>query len=96
MFVFHGLTSRNQYTKYDGIFDSTMRQFQELTDTRRVDVQPNRIRLRTIERADTLEDALRFLDVPDKKLKEVVLLNGGDPKQRVRAETLLKVVERGR
>ena len=96
IFVFHGLTSRNQYPTYEGIFDRTMRQFQELTDSRRIDVQPNRIRLRTTEGADTLEDALRFLDVPDKKLKEVVLLNGGDPKQRVRAETLLKVVERGR
>ena len=96
VFVFHGLTSRHQYPKYEGIFDSPMRQFQELTDPRRIDVQPNRIRLRTTERADTLENALRFLDVSDKKLKEVVLLNGGDPKQRVPADTLLKVVERGR
>ena len=96
VFVFHGLTSRHQYPKYEGIFDSPMRQFQELTDPRRIDVQPNRIRLRTTERADTLENALRFLDVSDKKLKEVVLLNGGDSKQRVPADTLLKVVERGR
>ncbi len=73
-----------------------MRQFQELTDSRRIDVQPNRIRLRTTERADTLEEALRDLDVPEKRLKEVLLLNGGDPKQRIPAESLLKVVERGR
>jgi predicted Zn-dependent protease len=96
IFVFHGLTSRNQYPKFEGSFDSAMRQFQELTDPRRIDVQPNRIRLRTTDRADTLENALRFLDVSDKKLQEVVLLNGGDPKERVPAETLLKVVERGR
>jgi predicted Zn-dependent protease len=96
VYVFHGVTSLNFFQKYQGLFDNTMRQFKELTDPRRIGIQPDRLRIRMTGRADTLENGLRSLGVPEKQLKETVLLNGGVPNQRIAANTLLKVVEEGR
>jgi predicted Zn-dependent protease len=93
VYVFHGVTSRNSFQKYQGLFDNTMRQFRELTNPKRINVQPDRLRIRPAGRADTLENGLRSLGVPEKQLKETVLLNGGVPDRRIAANTLLKVVE---
>ena len=45
--------------------------------------------------SDTLENALRSLSVPNEKLKEMALLNGGNLNQIIPANTLIKVVEKG-
>ena len=96
VYVFHGLTPLNSFQKHQALFNNTMRQFRELTDPRRINVQPDRLRIRPVGRADTLENGLRSLGVPEKRLKETVLLNGGVPNQRIAANTLLKVVDEGR
>jgi hypothetical protein len=54
------------------------------------------IRVRSISRATTIENALRSLGVPDHRLKDMVVLNGGTTGQSIPANTLLKVVEYGR
>jgi len=95
VFVFHGLTSIEQFQNYGPLFENTMRQFRELSDPRRIDVKPDRIRIRATRSSDTLENALRSLSVPNEKLKEVVLLNGGNLNQIIPANTLVKVVEKG-
>jgi predicted Zn-dependent protease len=95
VYVFQGVTAPNSFQKYQGLFDNTMRQFRELTDPRRIGVQPDRLRVRAAGRADTLENTLRSLGVAEKRVKENVLLNGGVPNQRIPADTLLKVVEEG-
>jgi len=94
--MFHGVTSPALFQKKKDLFDSTMRQFRELTDPGKIHVQPDRLRVRTAVAADSLENGLRSLGVPEKKLKETVLLNGGVPTQRIAANSLLKVVEKGR
>ncbi len=96
VYVFHGVTSTNLFQKNQGLFDSTMRQFRELTDPRRIHVQPDRLRIRTAGTTGTLENGLRSLGVPEKHLKETVLLNGAVPTQKIAANSLLKVVEKGR
>ena len=73
-----------------------MQQFKELTDPRKMDVRPDRIRIRTINTSDTLENSLRSFGVPKEKVKEMVLLNGGVSGQMVPANSLIKVVEKGR
>jgi hypothetical protein len=55
----------------------------------------DRIRIRSRQTTDTLENTLRSFGVPSEKLKEMVLLNGGDPNQVIPANTLIKVVEKG-
>jgi len=96
VYVFHGLAPPNSFQKHQALFNNTMRQFRDLTDPRRINVQPDRLRIRPAGRADTLENGLRSLGVSEKQLKETVLLNGGVPNQRIAANKLLKVVDEGR
>ena len=95
VFVFHGLTSVERFQNYGPLFENTMHQFRELSDPRRIDVKPDRIRIRATRSSDTLENALRSLNVPNEKLEEMVLLNGGNLNQVIPANTLIKVVEKG-
>jgi predicted Zn-dependent protease len=93
IYMFHGVTSPALFQKKEGVFDSIMGQFRELTDPAKINVRPHHLRVRTVASTDTLENALRFLGVPEKQLKETVLLNGGVPTQRITANGLLKVIE---
>jgi predicted Zn-dependent protease len=73
-----------------------MCQFKELSDPKMINIKPDRIRIRDIGSVDTLENALRSLGVPNEKLKEMALLNGKHLNEMIPANTMLKVVERGR
>jgi len=95
VFVFHGLTTVEGFQNYGPLFESTMRQFRELSDPRRIDVKPDRIRIRAARGSGTLENALRSLNVPNEKLKEMALLNGGGIGQIIPANTMRRVEERG-
>jgi predicted Zn-dependent protease len=95
IFVFHGLTTSDRFQNYRALFDNTMRQFKDLTDPKRIHVEPERIRIRNVKTAGPLENELRSLGVPNDKMKGLALLNGRDLNQVVPANSLLKVVERG-
>jgi predicted Zn-dependent protease len=96
VFIFHGVTYPQSYPKYEATFDHTMRQFKTLSDPKRIHVKPDRIRVRNTSIPDTLGNTLRSFGVPEEKLKEMALLNGGDVHQMIPANTLIKVVEKGR
>jgi predicted Zn-dependent protease len=95
IYVFHGLTSVERFQNYGALFDKTMRQFRDLTDPRRIDVKPHRIRIHTTRVSDTAENTLRSFGVPNEKLKEIALLNGTYLNQVIPANTKIKVVEKG-
>src|SRR4030042_5238531 len=94
IFVFHGLTYRNLYPRYETPFDNTMSQFKDLWDPKRINVVPDRIRIRSARTTDTLENVLQSFGVPNEKLKEMVQLNGGDLNQVIPANTLIKEMEK--
>lgn len=96
VFVFHGLTYIDRFQYYGSVFENTMRQFSELSDPKRINIKPDRIRIRSTKTTDTLENVLRSFGVPNEKLEEMVLLNGGNVNQVIPANTLIKVVEKGR
>jgi predicted Zn-dependent protease len=95
VFVFHGLTSSNRFQNYSALFENTMSRFKELSDPKRINVKPDRIRIRATKTSDTLENELRSLGVPNEKLKEIASINGENLNQMIPANTLLKVVEKG-
>ena len=93
---FTGLSSTRTFPQYEALFEDTMSRFAEITDARRINVQPDRVRVRRAAKVDTLGNALRALGVPENRVKEISLLNGGEPNEPVPPNTLLKVVERDR
>jgi predicted Zn-dependent protease len=96
VFVFHGLTYIDRFQYYGSVFENTMRQFSELSDPKRINTKPDRIRIRSTTTTDTFENLLRSFGVPNEKLEEMVLLNGGNVNQVIPANTLIKVIEKGR
>ena len=96
IYAFHGLSSPQSYEAYAKLFNRTMGQFRHLTDRGRLNVKPDRIRIRATKRAGTMEGALRSLGVPEKERKNIALLNGKSLKDPIPANTLIKVVRKGR
>jgi predicted Zn-dependent protease len=95
IFTFHGLSSAAKFQNVQALFEKTMSQFKELSDPNRINVKPDLIRVHPARTSDTLGNTLRSLGVPDDQLQYVALLNGRQLNDRVPANTLIKVVEKG-
>jgi len=95
VYAFQGLSLQTAASKYEGLFVDTMGGFRGLTDPAKINVHPDRIRVRPAPTAQTLADLLRSFGVAEAKLQEVALLNGKNLAERIPAETLIKLVERG-
>jgi predicted Zn-dependent protease len=96
IYVFHGVSTPQSFQAHASLFDRTMGQFRPLTDHKRINVKPDRIRIRTAKRADTMGNVLRSLGVPEKEREEIALLNGKSLNDPIPVNTMIKVVEKGR
>jgi len=95
IFTFHGLSSAEKFQNVQALFEKTMSQFKELSDPNRINVKPDQIRVRLTRTSDTMGNTLRSLGVPNDQLEQVALLNGRQLNDRIPANTLIKVVEKG-
>jgi predicted Zn-dependent protease len=96
IFYFHGLSSPSVFDKHLNTFERTMRGFKELSDPKKINVKADRIRLRTTKAAGPVESSLRSMGIPQDDLDDVALLNGMELKENLPANTLVKVIEKGR
>jgi predicted Zn-dependent protease len=96
IFHFHGLSKPSTFDKYLSTFERTMKGFKELTDPKKINVKPDRIRLRTTKTGGTLESSLRSMGIPKDDLDDIALLNGMQLNENLPANTLVKVIEKGR
>ena len=88
-----GVSSLADFNTYANYFSSTMQNFKQLTDPAKLNKKPERVRIKTVNQATTLEQALRSFGVQDnKRLEEMAVLNGMKLKDRVTAGTLVKVI----
>jgi predicted Zn-dependent protease len=94
IFVFHGFAAANRFDQYRATFENTMERFRNLTDPKRLNVEPARLRIRSVRSRGTLGQGLKALGVPEGKLTEVALLNGKRLDEPVPAKTLLKVISK--
>ena len=94
VYVFHGFTAVNRFDRYRATFVSTMERFRALTDAKRLNVKPARIRVLSTRSTGTLRQALKAVDVPEAELKEVALLNGKGLDDRVAAKTPVKIISK--
>ena len=96
IFYFHGLSKPPTFDKYLSTFERTMKGFKELTDPKKINVKPDRIRLRSTKTAGTVESNLRSMGIPKGDLDDLALLNGMELNENLPANTLVKVIEKGR
>jgi predicted Zn-dependent protease len=90
-----GATSKQAFNAYANIFQNTMRSFAELTDQDKINREPERIRIKTVNRTTSLQNALTGFQMPSSRLEEIAVLNGMRLNESVQSGTMIKVVERG-
>ncbi len=96
VYVFQGVTPQALFREYRPAFAHTMGGFKTLSDPERINVEPERVRIRTIGRSATLQKVLETLGVQEKRLEEMAQLNGRRLTDTIPANTLLKVVMKGK
>ncbi|MFW6277766.1 MAG: M48 family metalloprotease, partial [Prolixibacteraceae bacterium] len=74
IFVFHGVTTDEQFNNYYRTFESTMVNFDELSDPSKLNVEPMRISVKEVPRTTTVADVLEYYDVPQDKRRNMALL----------------------
>jgi predicted Zn-dependent protease len=91
VYVFHGVSSDADFNAYASSFESTMRNFNRLTDAARLNVQPTRVRVKKVQQSGTLADAFRYFGVPQNKMNDLALLNNMELTDRVQSGKLIKI-----
>lgn len=94
VYVFHGFSSINLFSAYSPIFKNTMSGFNDLKDPGKINVKPERIRIRTTPKGGSLRQVLLDLGAHKDKLEQLAILNGKHLNDRIAANTLLKLVEK--
>ncbi|MBA2330706.1 MAG: hypothetical protein H0V91_13935 [Flavisolibacter sp.] len=87
-----GVAGPADFASYERTFLGTMQAFRELTDQAKINKKPDRVRIRTVNQATTLEQALRGYNTPQNKLQELAILNGMTLTERLSQGTLIKVI----
>lgn len=92
IYVFHGFSSQQTFSTYQAKLESVMKNFRKLTDPAKINVKPDRIRIKTVSRQMSARDALLSLGVADKDLENIALMNGMLLTDVVPAGTKVKTV----
>lgn len=93
IYLIFGVSAINDFNYYSQQFTNTMQSFRQLTDASKINRKPERVRIKTLSQASTLEQAFRNYNVPTKRLEEFAVLNGMKLNDRVTKGTLIKIIE---
>lgn len=94
IYKFHGLARSVDFNDYFRTFTNTMANFDRLTDERKINVLPDRIRVRTVSRNESLQSALSRLGVKQEDQEETSILNNMQLSDQVSQGMLLKTITR--
>ncbi|QIX60471.1 M48 family metalloprotease [Hymenobacter lutimineralis] len=94
IFALIGVSAPTDFDGFAPQFTSVAQGFQRLTDSEKLNRQPERVRIKKLTLRSNLETALRRYNVPEKRLNEMAILNGMQLNDQVDAGSLIKVVEK--
>lgn len=92
IYVFHGVSRDADFNSYFKVFESTMANFDKLTEASKLNVKPKRIKVQQVRKTGTLEEAFRYFGVPENLRKEFALLNNLELTDRVSQGKLIKTL----
>jgi predicted Zn-dependent protease len=87
-----GVSALADFNNYANAFSNTMQNFKQLTDPSKLNKKPERVRIKIVNQATTLEQALRGFGVQQKRLDEMAILNGMKLKDKLASGTLIKII----
>ncbi len=91
-YIIHGVAGLADFPKYERLFSNTMNGFRPLTDNSKINVTPNRIRIKSVSTDGTLLSTLKAFNMPEKQHKELAILNGMELSDRVTRGMLIKTI----
>jgi predicted Zn-dependent protease len=94
IYAIHGLSYRKAFNKYTSTFRAVAEGFRALTDPDKLNRQPERIRIKSVQQNGTLQSALQSFGIPSNKMNELAILNGMELKEQVTRGMLIKVLGR--
>lgn len=92
IYVFHGVSSDADFNSYFRIFESTMVNFDRLTEPSKLNVQPRRLRIKQVRRSGTLNNAFSYYNVPENQRQELAFLNNLELTDQVAQGKLIKII----
>lgn len=92
IFMFHGVSAKNDFNSFFGQFQTTMKTFKALTDTAKINKKPTTIRIVSLNNAMTLQQALTDFKMPITRFNELAMLNGMELSTKLNKGTLIKVL----
>jgi predicted Zn-dependent protease len=92
IYVFHGVSSAQNFNSYEAQFDRTSMGFKELKDASKINVVPERIKVVQVKSSGTLAQALQAYGIDSKRHRELAIVNGMETGTKVTAGTSIKIV----
>jgi predicted Zn-dependent protease len=88
-----GVSAPKDFMGYVTILRSSMENFKNLSDPSKLNKQPERIRIKTVQQKGTLANALQSYRMNDSRMEEVAILNGMKLTDSVDKGMLIKIID---
>lgn len=89
-----GISALGYHGSFAPIFTRTASSFAPLTDPDKLNRQPDRITIKTVNARKTVRQALRDLQMPEERMEELAVLNGMELDGMLEKNTLIKAIAR--
>ena len=80
------------FNRFEADFLRTMTNFARLTDPAKINVQPDRLRIKRLSKPMTLSQALRQFKIPNDRHSEHAILNSLRLQDQLEGGTLIKII----
>jgi len=87
-----GITDSAKFDSYQSVFSNTIRNFQELRDSEKLNRKPDIIKIKTVPQQMSLRAAFQHFGMPAERFEELSLLNGMHLTDPLSKGMLIKVV----
>ncbi|WP_439557212.1 M48 family metalloprotease [Dyadobacter sp.] len=94
IYVIHGVAAPANFSGSINTFKNVAQGFKSVTDQNILNRQPERIRIKTVQRDGSLKDALKDNNQPDNKMDELAIINGMGLSDKVTKGMLIKTLGR--
>ncbi|OGD17002.1 MAG: hypothetical protein A2V76_07065 [Candidatus Aminicenantes bacterium RBG_16_63_14] len=92
VYVFLGYTEQARFDGYSSVFDQTIRRFNNLTDSSKINVKADRLDVKRTTTQGSLRQALRKFGEPENQGEALAIINGMKLDDALPGNTFLKVV----
>lgn len=94
VYQFIGASAPQNFNTYSPTFQSVAQSYKRLTDVAKINIKPERVRLRTLNQSTTLQQALTNYGMPASRHEELAILNGMQLTDKLPSGTMIKIIQR--